>query len=101
MRFVNQPIRKKDAMQLLSGKPVYTQDIAPADCLVVKLLRSVHANAIIKEIDCRVAEKIEASKPYSLGKTFPRTAEDLPLPDRLIRSPAPMTGLSLTVMYVM
>ena len=72
MRFVNQPIRKKDAMQLLSGKPIYTQDIAPADCLVVKLLRSVQANAIIKEIDCRVAEKIEGIEAIFTWEDVPQ-----------------------------
>ena len=38
MKYVNQPIRKKDAMALVTGKPVYTDDIAPKDCLVVKVL---------------------------------------------------------------
>lgn len=51
MREVNKAVRKKDAMELLLGKPVYTDDIAPKDCLVVKLLRSPHANAIVKEIN--------------------------------------------------
>ena len=38
MKSVNKAVRKKDAMELLLGKPVYTDDIAPKDCLVVKLL---------------------------------------------------------------
>ena len=29
MSFVNKGIRKKDAMSLVTGKPVYTDDIAP------------------------------------------------------------------------
>ena len=36
MKSVNKAVRKKDAMELLLGKPVYTDDIAPKDCLVVK-----------------------------------------------------------------
>ena len=51
MKTVNQAIRKKDAMQLVTGQPVYLDDIAPKDCLTVKLLRSPHANAYIKSID--------------------------------------------------
>ena len=43
MKYINQPVIKKDAYALLSGKPVYTDDLAPADCLVIKLLRSPHA----------------------------------------------------------
>ena len=51
MKSVNKAIRKKDAMELLLGKPVYTDDIAPKDCLVVKLLRSPYANAFVKNIN--------------------------------------------------
>ena len=51
MKTVNQPIRKKDAMQLVTGQPVYMDDVIPQDCLIVKLLRSPHANAIVQEID--------------------------------------------------
>ena len=51
MKTVNQPMRKKDAMQLVTGQPVYMDDVIPQDCLTVKLLRSPHANAIVQEID--------------------------------------------------
>ena len=51
MKTVNQPVRKKDAMQLVTGQPVYMDDVIPQDCLIVKLLRSPHANAIVKNID--------------------------------------------------
>ena len=44
-------LRKKDAMQLVTGQPVYMDDVIPQDCLIVKLLRSPHANAIVQEID--------------------------------------------------
>ena len=55
---INKPVRKKDAMQLLLGKPVYTDDITGRDALVVKLLRSPHANAIVQEISTAVAKKV-------------------------------------------
>ena len=55
---INQPVRKKDSMQLLLGKPVYVEDIAPKDALAVKLLRSPHANAIVEEINISVAKKV-------------------------------------------
>ena len=51
MKTVNQPMRKKDAMQLVTGQPVYMDDVIPQGCLIVKLLRSPHANAIVQEID--------------------------------------------------
>ena len=55
---INQPVRKKDSMQLLLGKPVYVEDIAPKDALAVKLLRSPHANAIVEVINVSVAKKV-------------------------------------------
>ena len=55
---INQPVRKKDSMQLLLGKPVYVEDIAPKDALAVKLLRSPHANAIVEEINVSGAKKV-------------------------------------------
>ena len=58
MKNVNKPFRKKDAMQLVTGKPVYMDDLAPADCLIVKLLRSPHPNAIVKTINTTVAKKV-------------------------------------------
>ena len=51
MKTVNQSMRKKDAMQLVTGQPVYMDDVIPQDCLIIKLLRSPHANAIVQEID--------------------------------------------------
>lgn len=58
MKVVNQPLRKKDAMQLVTGKPVYVDDVTPRDCLCVKLLRSPHANAIVKSINKTAAMKV-------------------------------------------
>ena len=55
MSFVNAPIRKKDAMSLVTGKPVYTGDLVPQNALVVKLLRSPHANAMIESINTAAA----------------------------------------------
>ena len=34
MKAVGQPIRKKDAMALVTGKPVFMDDLAPKDCLI-------------------------------------------------------------------
>ena len=55
---INQPVRKKDSMQLLLRKPVYVEDIVPKDALALKLLRSPHANAIVEEINVSVAKKV-------------------------------------------
>ena len=59
MKYVNNPVPKTDAMSLVTGKPVYTDDLAPSDCLIVKILRSPHANAWVEEIKTDAAKKIE------------------------------------------
>ena len=56
---VNQSIRKTDSMQLLLGKPLFMDDIVPKDALIVKLLRSPYAHAIVKEIDTSRAKNVE------------------------------------------
>lgn len=57
-RVVGKNFRKKDSEQLLLGKPVYMDDITPSDCLIVKILRSPHANAIVETIDKSIALRV-------------------------------------------
>ena len=57
-RYISQPVRKKDAMALVTGKPVYTDDIVPRDCLVVKILHSPYAHAWIEDIRTDTARKV-------------------------------------------
>ena len=71
MKQVNKAIRKKDAMALLLGKPVYTDDIAPRDALTVKLLRSPYAHAEIVSVDKSRALAVE-------GVVCVLTHEDVP-----------------------
>ena len=58
VKVVNKPLRKKDAMQLVTGQPVYMDDVIPEGCLCVKLLRSPHANAIVESISTAAAMKV-------------------------------------------
>ena len=51
MSFVGKSIPKTDGLAIATGKPVYTDDLSSKDALIVKLLRSPHANAKIKSID--------------------------------------------------
>ena len=71
-RAVNQPVRKKDAMQLLLGKPVYVDDIAPKDALVVRILRSPHPNAIVQQIDTARALKVPGVVAVYTWQDVPR-----------------------------
>lgn len=92
MRTVNQPVRKVDYKALVTGKAVYTNDLAPSDCLVVKVIRSPHAHALIKEININRAlavQGIECILTYKdcPDKRFTMAGQTYPEPspyDRLI-----------------
>ena len=72
MAYVSKSIMKKDAMALITGKPVYTQDMASKDCLVVKVLRSPHASAIIKDIKTDIAMKVPGIECVLTYKDVPQ-----------------------------
>ena len=92
MKYVNQPVRKTDAMSLVTGKPVYTDDLAPRDCLIVKILRSPHANAWVEDIKTGTAEKVAGIACILTYKNVPQkrftlagqTAPEMSPDDRLI-----------------
>ena len=85
MKVVNQPLRKKDAMQLVTGQPVYVDDVTPRDCLCVKLLRSPHANAIVKSINKTAAMKVPGMEAiftwedvYQDGRRYTQAGQTYP-----------------------
>ena len=92
LKIVNRPVVKKDAAALVTGKSVYTNDLAPSDCLIVKVIRSPYAHALIKDINTARAEAvpgIECVLTYKdcPDKRFTMAGQTYPEPspyDRLI-----------------
>ena len=95
MSYVNAAVRKKDAVSLVSGKPVYTGDMVPQNSLMVKILRSPHAHAMIEEIDVSRAMQVPGvvcvlthhDVPHSRYTTAGQTYPELSPYDKLILDP--------------
>ena len=58
MRVVNNKTPSVDGKGLMQGRSFYTDDLAEQNSLVIKILRSPHAFARIKNIDVSEAQKI-------------------------------------------
>ena len=71
MRVVNQPVMKKDAMALVTGKPVFMDDLVPEGALLIKVKRSPHAHALIEEIDVSRALKVPGIEAVYTYKDVP------------------------------
>lgn len=93
MNTVNQGVRKLDAMQLVTGQPVYTEDIAPENCLVVKLLRSPHANAVVREIDTERAMRVPGMEAVFTWKDVPQNARRYTQAGQTAPEPSPLDRL--------
>ena len=98
MKYVNRAVPKVDSKALITGKPVYTDDLAPKDCLVVKVLRSPYAHALIQEIKTDTAMKVPGivcvltyedcpNKRFTMaGQTYPEPSPyDRLILDRRVR----------------
>jgi len=71
MREVGRSIKKIDGYGIATGSPAYTDDLM-RDALIVKVLRSPHAFARIKDIRIDEALKLEGVECILTYKDFPR-----------------------------
>ena len=71
-RLIGAPVVKKDAKALVTGKPVYTDDLALKDCLIVKLLRSPHANAFVTSVNKAAAMKVDGIEAIYTWEDIPQ-----------------------------
>ena len=69
---VGKCIPKKDSEQLLLGKPVFMDDIVHEDCLMVKILRSPYAHALIEDINTAAAMKVPGIVAVYTWKDVPQ-----------------------------
>ncbi|MGL5820288.1 MAG: xanthine dehydrogenase family protein molybdopterin-binding subunit [Sarcina sp.] len=73
MKVVNQSKPKVDSIPLITGKPVYTNDLAPANALIVKVLRAKVAHANIVDINTTIAEKVPGIECILTYEDVPKT----------------------------
>ena len=98
MKIVNKAIAKRDGVKLVTGAPVYTDDLAPSESLIIKILRSKHHFAKIIDIDTSKAESLEGvecvltykdvpNKPITrAGQTYPEPSpQDWKILDEYVR----------------
>ncbi len=100
MKIVGKGIHKIDGMSIATGKPVYTDDLAAKDELVVKILRSPHAYAKIKNIDTSRALMVDGVECVLTYKDVPNNR--FTLAGQSYPEPSPYDRLILedTVRYV-
>ena len=73
MKHIGKSYDKVDAKGILSGKPSYTGDFVPKDALIIKVLRSPHAQAKIKSIDTSKAKLIPGVEAIFTYEDVPNT----------------------------
>ena len=71
---VGQNIPKQDGPAIVTGKPIYAGDYIPADLLHLKVLRSPHAHAHIREIDSSQALALAGVHSVFTYQNVPRQA---------------------------
>lgn len=68
---IGRPLRKADGLDKATGAALYTDDMQFPDMLHAKILRSPHAHARIKGIDCSKALALEGVVDVMVGSELP------------------------------
>jgi putative selenate reductase molybdopterin-binding subunit len=71
LKVVGKYAPKTDADQFSKAEPSFTEDIIPPDALVIKVLRSPHAHAEIKNINTSKAETLDGVEIVLTHKNVP------------------------------
>ena len=74
MKIVNKSTKKIDSIGIITGRPLYTDDLViNNNSLIVKLLRSPHAYARIADIDASIAKKVPGVEAIFTYHDVPNT----------------------------
>ena len=74
MKIVNKSTKKIDSIGIITGRPLYTDDLViNNNSLIVKLLRSPHAYARIADIDTSIAKKVPGVEEIFTYHDVPNT----------------------------
>ena len=74
MKIVNKSTKKIDGIGIITGRPLYTDDLViNNNSLIVKLLRSPHAYARIADIDTSIAKKVPGVEAIFTYHDVPNT----------------------------
>lgn len=77
MRQISRKVRKLDAQAIVTGMPIYTQDIVRGPYLTVKIVRSPHAHARILSVDAGRAMKVPGAACVLTYQDLPRVRHTL------------------------
>ena len=74
-----------DSLDKVLGKPIYTMDIVPENCLYLKVVRSTYAHALLRKIDLSRASKSPGVVAVVTAKDIPGVNESTALlPDKTL-----------------
>jgi CO/xanthine dehydrogenase Mo-binding subunit len=68
---IGKNVERVDSIDKVLGKPIYSMDILPENCLYLKIVRSTHAHALIRKVD------VSQARQYP-GVVLVITAADIP-----------------------
>ncbi len=91
-RFIGKPTPRKDAVDIVTGKGKYVNDIKLPNMLYGKVLRSPYPHANIKSIDTSKAKKLPGVKAVLTYKDVPDWKVGMPLHLRVLDSKVRFVG---------
>ncbi len=77
-RFIGKPSQRKDAIDIVTGRARYIDDIKLPGMLTGKVLRSPHPHAIIKKIDTEKAKELPGVKAVLTYRDIPEWKLGIP-----------------------